>query len=82
MRCEDYPCCGHGPSPMGDGGGCPDSEGRFNCVTCGKLLDKGAGSSICGTCQHQMADPFGHIEEGEDYNSTFQQLADPFGAGW
>ena len=31
MTCEDYPCCGHGPPPMGDGGGCPDSEGRFNC---------------------------------------------------
>lgn len=46
-RCEDYPCCGHGPAPLGDGGGCPDSEGRFNCVLCGKLLPKGATSSIC-----------------------------------
>ena len=23
-RCEDYPCCGHGPA--GDGGGCPTVE--------------------------------------------------------
>lgn len=55
MRCEDYPCCGHGPPPHGDGGGCPDSRGRFNCVECGKKLKKGASSSICGTCQTRMA---------------------------
>jgi hypothetical protein len=46
-RCEDYPCCGHGPPPHGDGGGCPDSEGRFNCVICGAKLARGASSSIC-----------------------------------
>ncbi len=47
-RCEDYPCCGHGPPPMGDGGGCPDEEGRFNCVLCGRKLPRGASSAICG----------------------------------
>lgn len=46
-RCEDYPCCGHGPPPLGDGGGCPDEEGRFNCVLCGNKLPKGATSAIC-----------------------------------
>jgi hypothetical protein len=50
-RCEDYPCCGHGPPPWGDGGGCPDSEGRFQCVLCGSLMDSGARSAICGSCQ-------------------------------
>ena len=46
-RCEDFPCCGHGPPPLGDDGGCPDAEGRFNCVLCGVKLPKGARSSIC-----------------------------------
>jgi len=50
MRCEDYPCCGHGPPPGGDGGGCPDEQGRFNCVECGRKLPKGASSSICDRC--------------------------------
>lgn len=27
-RCEDYPCCGHGPPPLGDGGGCPTRTTR------------------------------------------------------
>jgi len=49
-RCEDYPCCGHGPPPLGDGGGCPDAEGRFNCVECGRKLALSASSSICGNC--------------------------------
>jgi len=49
-RCEDYPCCGHGPPPMGDGGGCPDSDGRYDCVLCGAKLPVGASSSICGAC--------------------------------
>ncbi len=48
--CEDYPCCGHGPPPHGDGGGCPDEQGRFNCVLCGGLLARGASSSICLEC--------------------------------
>ena len=50
-RCEDYPCCGHGPAPHGDGGGCPDEEGRFDCVLCGAKLKKGASSSICPSCR-------------------------------
>ena len=45
--CEDYPCCGHGPPPLGDGGGCPDEKGRFDCVLCGRKLPRGATSSIC-----------------------------------
>lgn len=51
-RCEDFPACGHGPPPMGDGGGCPDEDGRFRCVMgCGTLMPRDARSSICGTCQ-------------------------------
>lgn len=49
-RCCDYPCCGHGPPPLGDGGGCPDAQGRFNCVGCGRKLRKGATSALCQTC--------------------------------
>lgn len=43
-RCEDYPCCGHEPN------GCPDSQGRFPCVECGRKLPKHATSSICPSC--------------------------------
>ena len=50
-RCEDYPCCGHGPPPMGDGGGCPDEDGCFDCVTCGSKLPRGASSAICNDCR-------------------------------
>jgi hypothetical protein len=49
--CEDYPCCGHGPAPLGDSGGCPDSEGRFNCVLCGVKLPRGNRSAICNGCR-------------------------------
>ncbi len=52
-RCEDYPCCGHGPT--GDGGACPDKSGRFPCVECGKKLPRNASSSICVKCQRSMA---------------------------
>jgi len=54
MRCEDYPCCSHGPPPLGDGGGCPDSQGRFNCVDCGRKLPKGNSSSLCNNCITRM----------------------------
>jgi len=50
-RCLDYPCCGHGPAPYGDGGGCPDSEGRFQCVLCGTKMKRGATSAICDDCR-------------------------------
>ena len=65
-RCEDYPCCGHGPPPQGDGGVCPDEEGRFNCVLCGVKLPRGATSSICnGYHPPSMGeDAF----EGDDYD--------------
>ena len=52
--CEDYPCCGHGPPPMGDGGGCPDSQGCFRCVLCGSTLPKGATTSIGECCRHRV----------------------------
>lgn len=49
MRCEDYPCCGHGEA--GDGGPCPDDRGRFPCLGCGKTHDPSAsGSSYCLDC--------------------------------
>ena len=54
-RCEDYPCCGHGPPPLGDDGGCPDENGCFNCVLCGGKLPKGAYSSICKDCRNRRA---------------------------
>jgi len=57
-RCEDYPCCGHGPptgiSP-GDGGGCPDEDGCFDCVECGGKLPNNSPSSICRSCRDDMA---------------------------
>lgn len=51
--CEDYPCCGHEP------GDCPDSQGRFTCVTCGRRLPKPVPSSICARCQEAMDNPTG-----------------------
>ena len=65
-RCEDYPCCGHGPEPYGDGGGCPDSEGRFNCVECGRRMPRGATSAICGTCRVRY-------ETDRDYECEFSE---------
>ena len=50
MRCEDYPYCGHGPTPYGDDGGCPDAKGSFTCLLCGKRLAKDAPSAIRGGC--------------------------------
>ncbi len=52
-HCEDYPCCGHGPPPMGDGGGCPTmtaSGPRWTCCECGTLMPPNASSSICDGC--------------------------------
>ena len=51
-RCKDYSCCGHGPAPLGDSGGCPDEEGRFDCDLCSRRLPKGVTSSICNE-QHE-----------------------------
>ena len=49
MRCEDYPYCGHGPTPYGD-----DSEPKRGCAAktllCGKRLAKDAPSAIRGGC--------------------------------
>ena len=61
--CEDYPCCGHGP--QGDGGACPDKNGRFGCVECGRKMPKNASSSICGSCQKRMAR---RMYEGGDHD--------------
>ena len=62
-RCEDFPCCGHGPAPMGDGGGCPDEQGRFNCVLCNRVMQKGATSAICEECREPRVPSVLH----EDY---------------
>lgn len=75
MACEDYPSCGHGPPPFGDGGGCPDKDGRFKCVTCDGRLPKGASSSICIHCQRRAErrrrydryDPYGDHDHSMDY---------------
>ena len=60
-RCEDYPCCGH------EAGDCPDSEGRFTCVGCGKRLPRDAGSSICPKCQSRMSRDDYEDPTGQDY---------------
>lgn len=40
-RCEDYPCCGHEP------GDCPDAQGRFKCVGCGRRVPRTRHNSYC-----------------------------------
>ena len=66
MRCEDYPCCGHGPAPYGDDGGCPDEDGRFDCVLCGTKLPKGAPSAICTGCRDHRSNLSEEKREYED----------------
>ena len=63
MRCEDFPCCGH------EAGDCPDSEGRFTCVTCGIRLPKRATSSICNRCRRSRV----HLRMDEEayYDNEF-----------
>jgi len=61
-RCEDYPCCGHGPPPLGDGGGCPDEDGCFDCVLCGAKLPRRARSAICDGCRTRGTCPECHYE--------------------
>lgn len=72
MLCEDYPCCGHGPPPMGDGGGCPDADGCFDCVLCGGKLPKGAPSSICFECRDRRAN-MDHDER--EYDDLIREYA-------
>ncbi len=83
-QCEDYPCCGHGPPPLGDSGGCPDEDGRFDCVTCGAKLPKGASSAICDSCRTSRFSSFAedYDELDESYVDGFQRLASPFGEDW
>lgn len=79
-RCEDYPCCGHGPVPYGEGGGCPDEQGRFLCVLCGKRMPKGATSSICTTCltrgRVNDGDPFAMDDEDADRGVSLRAFTD------
>lgn len=70
-RCEDYPCCGHGPEPYGDGGGCPDSQGRFNCVTCGKKLARGNHSAICAACHRRRTRALDDDPTGQDVEAAY-----------
>ncbi len=64
-RCEDYPCCGHGPPP-GDGGGCPNAAGQFDCVGCGRLLPVRASSALCTTCRSK---PRLDEEDSDDFET-------------
>lgn len=57
--CEDYPACGHGD------GGCPDNDGRFNCMQCGRKLPKKSPSSICLKCEKRMMKQW---EDGGDFD--------------
>jgi len=66
MRCEDYPCCGHGPAPLGDGGGCPDAEGRFDCCGCGAKLPAGSRSALCDGCHRRHRREDSYDEPGTD----------------
>ena len=68
-HCEDFPCCGHGPAPLGDDGGCPDAEGRFDCVLCGAKLARGASSSICGSCRSRPSGGF--YGEEDEYHGFY-----------
>jgi hypothetical protein len=68
MPCEDYPCCGHGPAPMGDGGGCPDSQGRFNCAGCGRKLARNATSALCARCRNPRRRARRYSEDGGDFD--------------
>lgn len=79
MRCEDYPCCGHGPAPLGDGGGCPDSDGCFDCVLCGQKLAKSARSSICRDCttSRQNMDP-----DEREYQDLMDERRERDEGGW
>lgn len=56
MACEDYPACGHGPAPYGDGGGCPNADGTWNCAGCGVKLPKKWRSAICQDCRRRPVD--------------------------
>lgn len=74
MKCEDYPCCGHGPeSTGGDGGGCPDAEGRFDCVLCGARMKKGQTSAICDDCKRAAKDRYDDLT-GQDQEAEFGQF--------
>ena len=55
--CEDFPCCGHS---LGD---CPDSNGSYKCVQCGKRLPKNSPSSICDKCIKRMMK---YMDDGRD----------------
>lgn len=72
-RCEDYPCCGHGPPPHGDGGGCPDSEGRFRCVLCGRKMPRNASSSICGTAACNRAERARQAREEQGFFDDYDR---------
>ena len=58
--CEDYPCCGHGPPPLGDNGGCPvrydDGTERWKCCLCGVLMEENATSSVCEPCLRRSSE--------------------------
>ncbi len=53
--CEDYPCCGHGPPPQGDGGGCPHADGSFDC-SCGARLPVNSPSALCVRCRNEIGE--------------------------
>jgi hypothetical protein len=57
-RCEDYPCCGHGPPPLGDGGGCPevkeDGSLSWPCAGCGVFMEVGRTTAFCDRCNERV----------------------------
>ncbi len=65
-RCEDYPCCGHGPAPQGDDGGCPivfedvdtgKTWEQWPCASCGVALPIDNKSALCDGCLERALHP-------------------------
>ena len=70
MPCEDYPCCGHGTNEHGMPD-CPDSNGQFTCVCCGKNLLENTTSSICRKCTNKKAYNDDYFGEDYDYSINY-----------
>lgn len=63
--CEDFPCCGHGPPPMGDDGGCPveyenvdtgETWQQWPCASCRAPLPTNSPSALCVGCLERSRD--------------------------
>jgi LSD1 subclass zinc finger protein len=75
-HCEDYPCCGHGPAPQGDGGGCPtvysDGAETFRCASCRAEMPDNATSALCESCRNPKGTAR-TMEEWDDMRSDMDR---------